>query len=134
MGQASSPPLFDFVQYLPQIQRINLSPDELCSIPVHFEPADDGEFLSLGELPPGTSPQGPDRFPSVGTRQAYAYRSDVPDDLWGRLEVGLLPHRASGTGGTGMFGTADEHVVDDDDVRKSWRQLDAGAPVLPEER
>lgn len=134
MGKATVPLLFDFVQYLPQIQQINLSPDELRSIPVHFEPAEDEEFLSLGELPAGTPPKGPDRFTSVGTRQAYAYRSDVPEDLWGRLEVGLLSHRPSGTGGSGMFGTADEHVVDDDDVRKSWRQLDAGAPILPEER
>jgi hypothetical protein len=133
VGNSIWPPLSDFVQYLPQIRRMNLGPDELRSIPVHFEPPDAEEFLSLGELPAGVPPSGPDAFGFVGTRQAYAYRSDLPDDLWGRLEVGLMPRRASGTGGTGMFGTPDETVVDDDDVRKSWRNLDAGAPSNPEE-
>lgn len=134
MENPTRPLLSDFVQDLPQIQRMGLGPDELGAIPVHFEPSDGEEFLSLGELPPSADRSEPGQFGFVGTRQAYVFRSDLPEALWGRLENGLMPRRPSGAARESMFGTPDEHVRDDDDPRQSWRQLDAGAPTFPEER
>jgi hypothetical protein len=93
---------------------------------VHPEPAEDGEFLSLGEIPPGAPAVGQRDAPVVGTRQLYAYRSEIPAVLWERLGAGLEPREPSGTGAPGMFGNADERVVDEENPRLSWRNLDAG--------
>ncbi len=126
MGEETPPTLAEFVGYLPQIQALDLSGAELRAIRVHPEPASDDEFISLGELPPGAPPVGPMRFPPVGTRQLYVYHSEAPESLWQRFVVGLTPHRPSGTGGTGMFGTPEERVVDEENPRQGWRRLDAG--------
>jgi len=133
VGDATRPSLAEFVRYLPQVQGLDLTEPELRSVPVHAQPATNENFLSLGELPPGAPPMEPGLFPFVGTRQIYAFHSDVPPHLWQRLATGLAPHRPSGTGGTGMFGNSEEQVVDSDDVAQSWRLLNAGEPYFPPE-
>lgn len=133
MGDAARPALAEFVRYLPQVRELNLTDDDLKAIPVHAEPPSDQEFLSLGELPPGAPSIEEGPFPFVGTRQIYAYCSDVPHHLWQRLVTGVGPHRASGSGGTGMFGNEEEQVVDHDNPAQSWRVLNAGEPYRPPE-
>lgn len=133
MGETARPALAEFVHYLPRVQELNLTQDQVQAIPVHAEPASDQVFIGLGELPPGAPriEEGP--YPFVGTRQIYVYESDTPRHLWQRLVVALGPHRASGSGGTGMFGNADERAVDEDDPAHSWRVLNAGEPFRPPE-
>ena len=131
MGDAARASLADYVRYLPRVRALGLGEDELRSIPVHDRPPSDDVFLSLGELPPGAPPLEPARFRFVGTRQIYVYRSDLPASLWQRLVVGLAPRRSSGAGGTGMFGNAEEQVVDEENPVQSWRVLDAGEPYRP---
>jgi hypothetical protein len=126
MSAGARPTLAEFIGYLPRVKALNLSADELRAVPVHPEPSTNDDFVTLGELPPGAPPVGPTLFPFVGTRPLYAYRPEVPADLWQRLIVGLSPHQASGTGGTGMFGTPEEKVVDEEDVEASWQEIDAG--------
>ena len=120
------PSLAQFARYLPHVQALGFQERELAAIPVHPEPSDDDEFVTLGELPPGALPLDSGRFPFVGTRQIYAFHRDVPEPLWRRLVAGLAPARPSGSGGTGMFGTPDEQVVDEENPESSWRTLDAG--------
>lgn len=125
--------LAEFVRYLPQLEQLDLTEEQLRSIPVRAEPAEDQDFLSLGELPPGAPPLEPGRFGFVGTRQIYAYRSDVPPKLWQRLVTSLGHHRASGTGRKGMFGNSEEQVVDQENPAQSWRRLNAGETYHPPE-
>jgi hypothetical protein len=124
--QVRRPTLAQFARYVPRVQALGLGDDELAAVPVHAEPSPDDEFVSLGELPPGAPLVEPDPFPFIGTRQLYAYHRDVPENIWWRLAEGLAPKRPSGTGGTGMFGNADEQVVDQDNPKASWHTLDAG--------
>ena len=131
MDEAVRPSLAEFVRYLPQVRDLNLTEAELRSIPVHPVPPSDDEFLSLGELPPSAPPLDPSRFPIIGTRQIYVYRSDVPPDLWNRLTLGIGPHRASGARGTSMFGNPEEKVVDEENPAQSWRVLDTGESYHP---
>jgi hypothetical protein len=131
VGDQSPTTLARFVDYLPQIQALHLDPTELAAIRVHPAPPSAEEFLSLGELPPGAPPVGPERFPPVGTRLLYAFRSEVPAPLWNRLTTGLAPHRPSGSGGTGMFGNEAEKVVDGENAQLSWRRLNAGENPWP---
>ncbi len=126
MGKTTEVTLADYVDYLPRVKALRLSREELQKIPVHPEPSSDDEFVTLGELPPGAPAVGQTRFPFVGTRPLYAYRREVPAALWRRLVAELTPHRPSGTGGTGMFGTPDEKVVDEENPALSWHTLDAG--------
>jgi hypothetical protein len=114
------------VRYLPQIQALDLTPEQIAQIRVRPEPPSDEEFISLGELPLGAPPVGERSFPFTGTRQLYVARSDAPDELWERLATGLLPHRPSGSGGTPLFGNPDERVVDEENPALSWRRLNAG--------
>jgi hypothetical protein len=120
------PTLAEYVRYLPRVQALGLTADELRAIPVHPEPTSNEEIVSLGELPPGAPSVGLERFPFVGTRPLYAFHSEVPPSLWQRLVDGLGPHHASGTGGTGMFGNEAEKVVDEENPERSWHTLDAG--------
>ncbi len=120
--------LAEYVRYLPRVRDLKLTDRELRSIPVHDRPPSNQIFVSLGELPPGAPPLEANGFRFVGTRQIYAYQSDVPPLLWQRLLLGLGPRRPSGSGGTGMFGNVDESVVDDENPVQSWRVLDAGEP------
>ena len=126
MTNGTWPTLAEYVRYLPRVQALGLAADELRAIPVHPEPASNDEIITLGELPPGAPPVGPERFPFVGTRPLYAFHSEVPPALWQRLVDGLSPHRPSGTGGTGMFGNDEEIAVDEDNPKRSWHTLDAG--------
>jgi hypothetical protein len=126
VGNATWRPLAEYVKYLPRVQELGLRPEELRAIPVHPEPADDEEFLSLGEIPPGAPAVGPRDVPAIGTRQLYAYRSEVSPALWERLGAGLKPRQPSGTGAPGMFGNPAEEVVDEENPQLSWRNLDAG--------
>jgi hypothetical protein len=126
VANGTRPTLADFVGYLPRVEALHLTADELRAIPVHPEPSSDDEIIALGELPPGAPPVGPTRFPFVGTRPLYAFHSEVPPALWQRLVAGLTPHRPSGTGGTGMFGTPEEKAVDEENPAQSWHTLDAG--------
>lgn len=126
MSATAKPTLAEYVDYLPNVKALNFSTNELRKIPVHPEPASDDEFITLGELPPGAPPVGPTRFPYIGSRPLYAYRSEVPAPLWQRLVIGLAPHQPSGTGGTGMFGTPVEKVVEEENPEVSWHELDAG--------
>lgn len=131
MADREGPTLAQFVRFLPRVQRLGLSEAELRAIPVHGEPPSRDAFLSLGELPPG-APRievGPLAF--VGTRQIYVYCSEVAGPTWRRLASGLAPHRASGTGGTGMFGNPEEKAVDEENPASSWRILDAGETSYP---
>jgi hypothetical protein len=116
----------EFARFLPWIGKLGLSESDLVAIPVHAEPSSDDEFVTLGELPPGAPPLDEGRFPFVGSRQLYAFHAEVPEPLWRRLVSGLAPGRASGTGGTGMFGTDEERVVDEENPQLAWERLDAG--------
>ncbi|HLH73540.1 MAG TPA: hypothetical protein VKX96_09665 [Chloroflexota bacterium] len=131
MGDTGDATLAEFVQYLPRIQGLNLSRQDLEKIRVRSEPASDQEFLSLGELPPGAPPIGRDLFPFIGSRQLFVVRSDIPSDLWYRLANALAPHKPSGSGGTGMFGNDEEVWVDEENPQLSWRQIDAGQEMPP---
>ncbi len=131
MGDAAPASLADYVRYLPRVRALALTEDELRAIPVHDRPPSDDVFLSIGTLPPGAPPLEPGRFRFVGTRQIYVYRSDVAAPLWQRLVAGLGPRSASGAGGTGMFGNAEERVVDEENPVQSWRVLDAGETYRP---
>ena len=133
MAGAERPSLAEFVRYLPQVRQLGLEEEQLRAIPVHAEPPAHEDFLSLGELPPGAPPIESGRFSFVGTRQIYAYHSDVPPLLWQKLVTSLQAHRPSGTGGTGMFGNPEERVVDEDDPAHSWHVLNAGEPHRPPE-
>lgn len=126
MGNTRWPPLADYVRWLPQVRALGLTEEQLRAVPVHPEPPSGEEFVSLGEIPLGAPPVGQQYFPPTGTRQLYALRSEVPDEIWERLTIGLLSGRPSGSGGTGMFGNEDERVVDEENPRESWRGLDAG--------
>jgi len=131
--EEARPSLAQFIHCLRPELKVAVSETESRDIPVHAEPASDGQFLSLGELPPGAPPIDPGRFPFVGTRQIFVYRSDTPPHLYQRLAVGLRSPRPSGTGGTGMFGNPEEHAVDADAPSHSWRQINAGEPYGPSE-
>ncbi|MGH2460392.1 MAG: hypothetical protein ACRDIY_16180 [Chloroflexota bacterium] len=133
VGELEQPSLAEFARYLPRVGLICLSDQELRSIPVHAEPPPQDEFLSLGELPPGAPPLAPSQFRFVGTRQLYVYHAQVPPHLWHRLATGLQVPRPSGSGGTGMFGNADEQAVDEEDPAQSWRVLNAGEAYRPPE-
>jgi hypothetical protein len=126
VANETRPTLAEYVGYLPRVQALGLTPDELRAIPVHPEPTSNEEIVSLGELPPGAPPVGPERFPFVGTRPLYAYHSEVPPARWRRLVDGLSPRQPSGTGGTGMFGNEAEKVVDEENPKRSWHSVDAG--------
>jgi len=126
VGETERPSLEQFARYLPRVHQLGLGTDELRSIPVRAEPPFAEEFLFLGELPPGAPPIEPGRFAFVGTRQIYVYHSDVPPRLWQVLSAGIRVPRASGSGGTGMFGNEDESVVDEEAPAQSWRVLNAG--------
>ena len=126
MGNHTWPPLANYTRWLPQVRALGLSEAELQAVPVRPEPPSGEEFVSLGEIPPGAPPLGQQCIPPTGTRQLYAVRSEVPEQVWERLTVGLMPGRPSGSGGTGMFGNEEERVVDEENPRESWRRLDAG--------
>ena len=133
MGDLERPSLAEFARYLPRVRQLGLGEDELRAVLVHAEPPPSDTFLSLGELPPGAPPLESGTLSFVGTRQIYVYHSDVPPRLWQRLATGLHVPRPSGTGGTGMFGNADEYMVDEDDPSHSWRVVNAGEPYHPPE-
>lgn len=126
MGTANRPSLATYARWLPQVRALGLPEDDLQAIPVHPDPPTEEVFLSLGEIPPGAPPADPREPSLVGTRQLYAYRSEVPDALWERLSHGLMSGLPSGTGGTGMFGNPSEKVVDEEEPKLSWRQLEEG--------
>jgi hypothetical protein len=127
VGQPEQATLAEFAKYLPRVREApGLAPDDLGAIPVHAEPPSADEFVTLGELPPGAPRLPEDRFPPFGSRQLYAYHADIPPALWRRLVAALAPHQPSGTGGTGMFGTAEERVVDEENPQQAWERFDAG--------
>ncbi|MBX6772186.1 MAG: hypothetical protein IRY83_10710 [Chloroflexi bacterium] len=121
--------LADLAPYLERIRHLGLTESELRLIPARSVPPSGQGFVGLGYLPPGAPPL--DSVPFIGTHPIYVWRSDVPDPLWHRLVAALTPRRASGRGGTGMFGHPGERVVDSDDPRHSWRILDAGEEYHP---
>lgn len=131
MVEAARATLAEYARYLPGVRDLKLTDRELRSIPVRDRPPSNQVFLSLGELPPGAPPIDAAGFRFVGTRQIYAYQSDVPPRLWQRLVVGMGPRRPSGSGGTGMFGNVEEMVIDGENPAQSWRVLDAGEPYQP---
>lgn|GEM_PF-5324062 len=132
MSNTVWPPLAEYVRWLPQVRALGLGDADLRAIPVHPEPPDHEDFISLGEIPSGAPPVGPETVPAVGTRHLYAVRPEVPEALWERIALGLRSNRPSGTGGTGMFGNDDEQVVDEENPKESWRRLDEGrAPWIP---
>jgi hypothetical protein len=111
--------LFDYVPYLPSLAEMGFGEDELRRIPAHEAPdgasASGGSILGIGELPPDAPSADTSPLVPVGTRQLYAYESEVPTELWVRLGVALSSRGPSGFEKESILSGTPDVVIHDED-------------------